>query len=112
MPARKKYDAVATIGEYKDRATGQTKKRYATVGTVFESDDGRLSLKLDTIPVGPGWSGFISFYEPRQAEGSPRPSQASPAQQRADAYQRAAHSRPAAPPAPAYDDDGDDEIPF
>jgi len=65
MKSRIKYEAVATIGKYKDRVTGEEKKQFAKVGTVFESEDGRLSLKLDTIPVGPGWSGFISFYPPK-----------------------------------------------
>ena len=70
MAARKKYDAVATVGTYKDRQTGEEKKRYANVGTVFESDDGRLSLKLDTVPVGPGWSGYIQFFEPDRERGA------------------------------------------
>lgn len=75
MKSRKKYDAVATVGTYKDKQTGEEKKRFAAVGTVFESEDGRLSLKLDTIPVGPGWSGYISFYEPRDQGQPQRPVQ-------------------------------------
>jgi hypothetical protein len=74
MKSRKRYDAVATTGEYTDPATGQKKKRYTNVGTVFESEDGRLSLKLDTIPIGPGWSGYIQFFEP-QNRNSPPPAQ-------------------------------------
>lgn len=61
---KKKYDAVATIGKYKDRE-GNEKKRYMNVGTIFINDDGNLSMKLDGIPVGPEWSGWISFYEPK-----------------------------------------------
>ena len=68
MPAHKKYDAVATIGTYKDR-NGDEKKRYTNVGTVFENEDGRLSLKLDTVPVGQEWSGWISFFEPKERDG-------------------------------------------
>ena len=62
-----KYEAVATIGEYKDR-NGETKKRYVNIGKVFENDKGQLSLKLDTIPVDPNWSGWVSFYEPKERQ--------------------------------------------
>lgn len=54
---------MATVGEYTTKA-GDKKKRYLTVGSVFEDETGRLSLKLDGLPVGPEWSGWISFYEP------------------------------------------------
>lgn len=54
--------AVAVVGEYTDR-NGQTKKRYQTVGTMFRSDDGNLSLKLDCVPVGNGFNGWVSFFE-------------------------------------------------
>lgn len=95
-----KYEAVATTGEYKDRQTGETKKRYTRVGTVFENDEGQLSLKIDTIPVGPGWSGWISFFPPRENgnHGQQRKPQstAAPAQN--------------ADPAGNFDDE--DDIPF
>jgi len=54
--------AVATTGTYTDRQ-GNEKKRYTNVGTLFQYDDGGFTLKLDSIPVGEGWNGFISFYE-------------------------------------------------
>jgi hypothetical protein len=67
---KKIYDAVATVGKYTDQQ-GNEKKRYVTIGAVFEGDDGRLSMKLESIPVGPSWSGWVSFYEPRQgAQGT------------------------------------------
>lgn len=62
---RKKYDAVATIGSYRNKA-GEEKKRYITCGSVFEGDDGRLSLKLDAVPASPEWTGWVAFYEPRE----------------------------------------------
>ena len=65
---KKKYDAVATVGKYTAK-DGTEKKRYLTVGAIFESEDGRLSLKLDGMPVSPEWSGWISFYEPKQQQG-------------------------------------------
>lgn len=54
--------AVAVTGSYTDRH-GNEKKRYANVGTLFQYDDGGFALKLDSVPVGDGWNGFISFYE-------------------------------------------------
>jgi hypothetical protein len=110
MATRKIYDAVATTGTYKDKKTEEEKKRYATVGTVFENDKGQLSLKLDTIPIGPGWSGFIQFFEPRdnsqypasnQARSSPAPSEHNAA--KSNAYQ----------PQPTQNlDEDSDDIPF
>ena len=70
--AIKKYDAVATIGEYKDR-NGETKKRYVNVGSVFENDKGNLSLKLDAVPMGQEWTGWISFFEPKERDASKNP---------------------------------------
>lgn len=66
---RKKYDAVATIGTYRNKA-GEEKKRYVTCGAVFEGDDGRLSLKLDAVPTSPDWSGWVAFYEPKDGNGT------------------------------------------
>lgn len=54
--------AVAVTGKYTDRQ-GNEKKRYTNVGTLFQYDDGGLTLKLDSVPVGEGWNGFISFYD-------------------------------------------------
>ncbi len=101
MKSRIKYEAVATIGKYKDKVTGEEKKQFLRVGTVFESEDGRLSLKLDAVPCSPDWSGFISFYPPKPAEGQP-----TPAQERRSATQNGA------PPPPADDDHDEDDIPF
>lgn len=65
--------AVAITGEYQDRQ-GQTKKRYTAVGTLFQYDDGGFALKLDALPAGNTWNGFISFFdiEERDAKGGSR----------------------------------------
>lgn len=60
---KKKFDVVATIGKYTDHQ-GNEKKRYQNVGAAFEDDKGRLSIKLDTIPITPDWSGWLACYEP------------------------------------------------
>lgn len=54
--------AVATVGSYTDNQ-GNEKKRYVNVGTLFQYDDGGFALKLDSIPVGGDWNGFVSFYD-------------------------------------------------
>lgn len=64
--------AVAVTGTYTDRS-GAEKKRYTNVGTLFQYDDGGFALKLDTVPVGGGWNGFVSFYdiEAKDKPGTP-----------------------------------------
>lgn len=63
--AKKIFDAVATIGKYTNK-NGEEKKRYLTVGAVFKNDAGAMSLKLDALPTTPDWSGWISFYVPKE----------------------------------------------
>lgn len=58
----KRYDVVAATSTYTDRE-GNEKKRWITCGAVFEKE-GRLSLKLECVPVGE-WNGFFSLFEPR-----------------------------------------------
>ena len=69
--AKKIYDAVAIVGTYKDR-NGEEKKRYVNVGSVFENDKRQLFLKLDSVPVGNEWSGWVSFFEPKERDGQER----------------------------------------
>ena len=71
--AKKVFDAVAIIGKY-TTSDGTDKKRYLNVGSVFENDKGEWSLKLDAVPTPGDWSGWISFYVPKDRE-SPRPAQ-------------------------------------
>ena len=61
--------AVAVTGSYTDRQ-GNEKKRYTNVGTLFQYDDGGFALKLDSVPVGDGWNGFISFFDIKPRDGS------------------------------------------
>lgn len=63
--AKKIFDAVATTGTYTDRQ-GNDKKRYVTVGAVFEDDKGRMSLKIESLPVGGEWNGWVSFFTPKE----------------------------------------------
>ena len=120
MASRKKYEAVAIIGTY-TASNGAEKKRYLNVGTVFENDDGRLSLKLDAVPVGQEWSGWISFFEPKEREQGKqqRPAQDAHNQSKANGYQpqpdlpQDRRTSPGMPPAPKGDDSDEvDDIPF
>ena len=47
------HKIVATVGKYKDRQTGEEKKRYLLCGVAFTDEQGRISLKIDAMPVSP-----------------------------------------------------------
>ena len=75
--ARKTHDIVATVGEYTQG--GVTKKRFLTCGSAFTTDDGRISLKLDAVPLAREWSGWLSLYpagDRARTGGDPRPQSA------------------------------------
>lgn len=80
--AIKRYDVVAVTGKYTDRQ-GQEKSRYLNVGAVFENDRGQLSIKLEALPVGGEWSGWLQLYEPKEREHGQQRHQ----QQKANGYQ-------------------------
>lgn len=63
---RKVYDVVATVGKRKDG-----KPNYVKVGAVLEGDKG-LSMKLETLPMGNEWNGWLNFYEPKPRDSAPR----------------------------------------
>ena len=64
MASRPTHDVLATVGEY-TAADGTKKKSYQKCGKLFTYDDGGMSLKLDVVPVGPGWSGWLSIFKIR-----------------------------------------------
>ena len=45
-----KYFIKAVTSEYMDK-DGATKKRYSTIGTVFEMKKGGLMMSIETIPI-------------------------------------------------------------
>jgi hypothetical protein len=59
--ARKIFEMIATIGEWTDPQTGRRCKKTVPIGTVFEHESGRMSARLELVPVFPGWSGFVAF---------------------------------------------------
>lgn len=65
------HDIVATVGKYTDRE-GNEKKRYAKCGVAFTDDEGRISLKMDAMPVSPDWSGWLSLYPVESRQDAPQ----------------------------------------
>ncbi len=57
---QKTMNATIVTGEYTDRATGQQKKSYLTIGKLFIYNDGGMSLKLDALPLN---GQNINFYD-------------------------------------------------
>lgn len=53
---------VAANGKYTD-AAGQEKTRYVTVGKAFIRDDNSVTLKIDSMPVGGEWNGWLNLYD-------------------------------------------------
>lgn len=66
MSLKKTHDAVYAGEKYTDRE-GNEKTRYVNVGALFTRDDGSMTLKLESIPV--GFTGWLNFYEPRPKDG-------------------------------------------
>ncbi len=109
--AQATHKIVATVGKYKDRQTGEEKKRYLQCGVAFTDDQGRISLKIDAMPVSPEWSGFLSLYpldddrqEQRQQAPQKRVTQAPP--------RRSPPGTIEYPETPIADGMADDDIPF
>ena len=93
MALKKTHDAVYAGEKYTDR-DGNEKTRYVNVGVLFARDDGSMTMKLESIPV--GFNGWINFYEPKPRDG--------------EQPQRQERQRPQRQSAQA--DDFDDNIPF
>ena len=53
---------VASNGKYTD-ANGNEKNRYFTVGRAFLRDDKSITIKIDAMPVGPEFSGWLNLYD-------------------------------------------------
>ena len=58
--ARKIGKITADVGSYQGQ-DGQEKTRWSYCGTMFENN-GKLSCKMETFPVGPDWSGWFRIF--------------------------------------------------
>lgn len=74
---------VATVGKYTD-ANGQEKNRYVTVGRAFIREDKSVSIKVDSMPVGPEFSGWLNLYDLDEDRQGQAPARAAPAPAPAD----------------------------
>ena len=86
-------DVTVIVGTYKN-AQGEEKRRYKTIGAIYQTKNGH-QLKIDQIPiVEGGWNGWAYLNDPKPTEGYSAPAVSKP------------HSR-----SEQYDDP-DDNIPF
>jgi len=90
------FKNIVHTAEYQAK-DGTQKKKYTNIGTLFVYDDGGMSIKLDSIPV--GFDGRLSVYE----RDGDKQQQAEPRQQTKSPY---------AAPMPPKIDISTDEIPF
>ncbi len=105
MASTKLKDLVVKVGSYTDRASGQEKSRWETIGALMQGDDGNMfvMLKRTFNPAGvPGQDSresiLVSAFDPQSKQGGDdRPAQG-PKRSDAPPQRRAA--------------DMDDEIPF
>jgi len=65
MERNETYELVATVGEYRD-GNGETKRRYKKCGILTVNDQGEPSVKLDVVPIGQEWNGWLNGYPPRR----------------------------------------------
>ena len=108
------HKVVATTGTYKDR-DGNEKKRYTQCGIAFTDDQGRISIKLDAVPVTPEWSGWLSLFpmDDDRQEARQQPRQERPATRPAPARRAPPPGTIQHPPPESYQEGMDDsDIPF
>jgi hypothetical protein len=84
---------IVAHGEKYTTADGQEKSRLINIGKVIEKANGKLAIKLDTIPL--NWDGWAMMLPPRPKD---------------DAQPQ--RSKPVASRVPGSDDDLADDIPF
>jgi hypothetical protein len=57
---------VTAAGEKYQAKDGTEKTKWIRIGSVIQTKSGKMSLKLETIPL--NWDGWASLMEPRQDE--------------------------------------------
>ena len=77
------YEASAIADVYKDKTTGEERKRWVKCGVVMETSSGGMALKLESLPV--KFDGWLQFYVPKPKETTQQPNSApAPQQQTGD----------------------------
>jgi len=102
MSSKKKYDLVAKVGEYE--LNGEKKARWFTCGAVFENEKGQLSAKINGIPVGVDWNGWLNLSPPSDQKSGGQPASTAPS--------TAPKAEPKKDDLPAIEDKDPDNLPF
>jgi hypothetical protein len=111
MSSKKKYDLVAKVGEYE--LNGEKKARWFTCGAVFENEKGQLSAKLNGIPVGVDWNGWLNLSIPNeQRSGGQSPSASSNAKASTIEDKAEAKTEAKKDDLPTIEDKDPDNLPF
>jgi hypothetical protein len=71
--ATKIKNLVASNGTYRN-AAGEEKSRWLTVGSMFQ-DGNKTTIKIDSIPAGNLWNGWLSIVDLPEGDGQPRQGQ-------------------------------------
>ncbi len=66
-----KLDVIAAVGEYTN-AQGQVKKRFIKIGSAWDKGQQGISIKLDSIPSGNEWDGWLTARPPLERQDKPR----------------------------------------
>ena len=64
MASKKVKVLKAANGTY--QVNGEDKTRWVTIGAVFKNDQGKTSMKIDAMPVGGEWDGWVQMFEPEE----------------------------------------------
>jgi hypothetical protein len=62
-----RYKVMHKGGSYVDQ-NGEEKNRWNQVGSIFESENGKFSMKLELLPVGTEGPLFFSLFEPNRRD--------------------------------------------
>lgn len=112
------YRVVAPMGNYTDPESGNEKTRWQNCGTIMKTNNGRVVLKLDTLPINPvaaaGDDGgiWLQCFEADRQGGKPPQKQGQSRGYRQEPQQQQQAPQQAAPQQPQAPDFNDDDIPF
>lgn len=64
MATKKVKVLKAANGTYE--INGEEKTRWVTIGALFKNDEGKTSMKIDSMPVGGTWDGWVQMFNPEE----------------------------------------------
>ena len=103
------FKDIVVATEYQTK-TGEAKKKYQNIGTLFVYDDGGMGIKLDSIPL--NWDGKASVYDKKDNNQKQAPQQHTAYQQpQQQGYQAPQQNRQQQMPMQTTDID-ESSIPF